>query len=261
MFHRGDSINPAEKHEMKGNVKVILRDREGRIVQSREVKNLIVSSGKRLIADLFRGEESQPATHIAVGTGRSVPGSTDVTLEEELPPRCPFDKNFLSDETSAYLVLKDAAKKDVLKVTSRLGGEKGNTISVEMSRAPAETFDLIVHGETDVEFIQEEYKDISMDAGDKNFVENVVDKESQLIHAKRLVNSVPENMERTNLANGVDTMVTLGVTFDYGECNGPITEAGIFNAEREGTMYNRVVFPEINKTDKLTLSLIWKISF
>jgi len=246
---------------MKGNVTVILRDRDGRIVQSREVQNLIVSSGKRFIADLFRGEESQPVTHIGVGTGRSIPGFADMTLMEELSPRCPFDKNFLSDEIGAYLVLKDAAKKDVLKLISRMGGERGNTISVETNRTSTERFSLIVHGETDVEFIQEEFKDISMDAGDRKFVENIVNDGSQLVQAKRIVNSVPMKMGRTNLVNGADTVVTLGATFDYGDCNGPITEAGIFNAEREGTMYNRVVFPEINKTEKLTLSLIWKISF
>ncbi len=246
---------------MKGKVTVILRDRDGKIVQSEKVKNLIVSSGKMLIANLFRGEESQPVSHMAVGTGRVNPSSGDVAIQEEMSPRCPFDKNFLSPEKSAYLALKDAAKKDVLILTSRICGERGNFISVEVKKRSSDNFSLYVYGETDEEFVEEEFKELSMNPKEKRHVEKVVNIESQLVSAKSIVNSTPTNLSRTSLEEGQDAIVTLGATFGYDECNGPISEAGIFNASREGTMYNRVVFPEINKTDKLTLSLIWKISF
>jgi len=246
---------------MKGKVTVLLRDREGKVVRSEKVKNLIVSSGKMFIANLFRGEESQPVSHMAVGTGKSNPGSGDVTLQEELPPRSPFDKNLLTPEMSAYLVLKDAAKKDVLKLTSKICGEKGNYISVELKKSSSDNFSIYVYGETDEEFVEEEFKDLSMNPKNKRNAEKVINVESQLIAVKSIVNSTPANLSRTSFEQGQDAIVTLGATFAYEECNGPITEAGIFNASREGTMYNRVVFPEINKTDKLTLSLIWKISF
>lgn len=42
-----------------------------------------------------------------------------------------------------------------------------------------------------------------------------------------------------------------------------LKEAGLFNAaaEKEGTMYNRVVFPGISKTKDFKLTLIWEIIF
>lgn len=258
---RGDIISPTDKHEMKGKVTVILRDRDGKIVRTEKVKNLIVSSGKMFIANLFRGQESQAVSHMAVGTGRSKPGSGDVALEEEISPRSAFDKNFLSPEKSAFLPLRDAAKKDVLKLISRICGERGNFISVEVKKSSSDNFSLYVYGETDEEFVEEEFKDLSMNPKDKRNAEKVINIESQLLGAKSIVNSTPVNMIRSSLEQGQDAIVTLGATFGYEECNGPISEAGIFNSSREGTMYNRVVFPEINKTDKLTLSLIWKISF
>ena len=182
-------ISPTEKHDMKGKVTVILRDKEGRIVRSEEVKNLIVSSGKMFIANLFRGEESQPVTHMAVGTGKSKPSSGDIALQEEMSPRCPFDKNFLSEEKSAILVLKDGAKKDVLKLSSKICGEKGNFISLEVKKSGSDNFSLYIYGETDEEFIEEEFKDLSMDPKNKRHAEKVVNIESQLIDAKCIVNS------------------------------------------------------------------------
>jgi hypothetical protein len=40
-----------------------------------------------------------------------------------------------------------------------------------------------------------------------------------------------------------------------------LTEAGLFNADKEGVMYNRVVFPSISKTTDFKLTLIWEIIF
>lgn len=257
----GVTIHPVENNKMRGNVTILLKDRNGKVIERHNVKNLIVSSGKRFIANLFRGEENQPVTHMAVGTGSTIPSSADTGLEEELPTRRPFDQNLLTEESGAYLVLVDIAKKDVLKIASKLCGEKGNFTSIEVKSSGVDRFSLCISGETDEDFLEEEFPDLSIDAKDKRYVEKIVNNESQLVVAKRIVRSVPVNKPRISLDNGRDAVVTLGATFGYEDCNGPITEAGIFNAESEGTMYNRVVFSEINKTDKLTLSLIWKVSF
>jgi len=254
-------INKREKQHMKGNVAIILKDRKGNIIEKHETKNLIVSGGKQYIAELFRGEETKPMSHMAVGTGKTTPTSVDNGLENELSPRRGFDKNFLKNEQDAYLVLKDAAKKDVLKITSKLSGEQGNFTSVEVKKTGEKKFSLFIYGESDEGFIEEEYKDLTMNTKKKNYVENIINEGSHLISAKRIMGSIPVNSARTSLDGGQDTTLTLGATFGYEDCNGPITEGGIFNAEQQGVMYNRVVFPKINKTDKLTLSLIWKISF
>ena len=55
--------------------------------------------------------------------------------------------------------------------------------------------------------------------------------------------------------------VTITADLDFGEANGALTEAGLFNAAAAGVMYNRVVFPPINKTADFKLTLIWEIIF
>ena len=57
--------------------------------------------------------------------------------------------------------------------------------------------------------------------------------------------------------------VTLQTVFDFAEANGaePLREAGIFTAAANGTMYNRVVFDPVTKTDTFKLTLIWDIVF
>lgn len=44
------------------------------------------------------------------------------------------------------------------------------------------------------------------------------------------------------------------------EGNGELREAGLFT-DKDEVMYNRVVFPPINKTEQFTLKLIWEIMF
>jgi hypothetical protein len=55
--------------------------------------------------------------------------------------------------------------------------------------------------------------------------------------------------------------VTITAELDFSEANGALTEAGLFNAESDGVMYNRVVFPPINKTTDFKLTLIWEVLF
>ena len=50
---------------------------------------------------------------------------------------------------------------------------------------------------------------------------------------------------------------------DFGDANGtaPLREAGIFTAETNGVMYNRVVFDPVTKTNAFKLTLLWDIVF
>lgn len=63
------------------------------------------------------------------------------------------------------------------------------------------------------------------------------------------------------VVNGTNIKVTLSTELDFGEANGALTEAGLFNAPTGGVLYNRVVFPPINKTTDFKLALIWEIVF
>lgn len=55
----------------------------------------------------------------------------------------------------------------------------------------------------------------------------------------------------------------LTAIFDFNDANGaePLQEAGIFTAENDGVMYNRVVFEPVTKTNAFKLTLLWDIVF
>lgn len=57
--------------------------------------------------------------------------------------------------------------------------------------------------------------------------------------------------------------VIVSTELDFAEGNGALTEAAMFNSKDPGAsvMYNRVVFPPVNKTVDFKLTLVWEILF
>ncbi|MEM6263407.1 MAG: hypothetical protein AAGI38_12920 [Bacteroidota bacterium] len=55
--------------------------------------------------------------------------------------------------------------------------------------------------------------------------------------------------------------VRLTAELDFNEGNGNLTEAGLFNDATAGVMYNRVVFPSVQKTTDFRLTFVWEILF
>jgi len=257
-------IPNAERNSIKGSVEIILRDSDGKIVKKHKCNNLITSSGKVLLANIFRGMEKQGVSHIGVGMNATKPIPADSELGEELPPRKPFDQNLIQEETNASLILKNNKGKDVLKITSKFSGDRGNNTKIEVKfrtarRVKDQKVDLIISN--DDENINETFENLKMDPESDDYLIAKINDESELVSASVIEESLPENLDPTFLSGGSDITVTLSSTFGYDDANGNLNEAGIFNSDNGGVMYNRVVFPEITKTDKLTLSLIWKISF
>jgi hypothetical protein len=253
-----------ERNTLKGSVEIILRDKHGKIVKKHQCHNLITSSGKVLLANIFRGMEKQGVTHIGVGTNATRPSPGDSELGEELPPRKNFDQNLIQEETNASIILKDKKDKDVIKLTSKLSGERGNNTTVEVKfisarRVKDQKVDILISN--DDENINEAFDGLDMDPESDRYLIAKLNEESDLISAAVIEENLPVALHSTSLTGGSDITVTLSSTFGYDDANGNLNEAGIFNSDNGGVMYNRVVFPEISKTDKLTLSLIWKISF
>jgi hypothetical protein len=257
-------MHQREHNTIRGEVDIILRDRAGKTVKKMTHHNLITSSGKMLLANIFRGTEKQGVSHIGVGSGGTKPSPADDGLENEILPRKEFDQNIIQEENNAFLILKDNKNKDVIKLTSKLSGEGGNNTSVEVKfitarRKKDQKVNIyVVNTEEDLE---ESFEDLSIDPEGKHYLIEDINENSQLISASIIEERLPDELEKTALSGGSDIIVTLSSTFGYDDANGKLTEAGIFNSDNQGVMYNRVVFPEISKTDKFTLSLIWKISF
>lgn len=77
---------------------------------------------------------------------------------------------------------------------------------------------------------------------------------------RKAINPIdPSQHVTTTGADKRKVMIT--AELDFAEANDALTEAGLFNAASGGVMYNRVVFPPINKTPDFKLTLIWEIIF
>src|SRR5262249_48399084 len=56
--------------------------------------------------------------------------------------------------------------------------------------------------------------------------------------------------------------VTVTAELDFAQGNGNLAEAGLFNAAKDGVMYNRIVFSgPIQKTNDFKLTFIWELTF
>ena len=84
-------------YKLKGEVTLTVKDRDGRIKETRHVTNKIVMTGCNMIASALSGEiaRNEPTkidipTHLACGNGMGLPTVNDKTLEYEYA-RVPFD--------------------------------------------------------------------------------------------------------------------------------------------------------------------------
>lgn len=58
----------------------------------------------------------------------------------------------------------------------------------------------------------------------------------------------------------VGNVTTYEATFGQGHGTGAITEAAIFNAAADGTMYNRTTFPVVNKQADDSMAITWAVT-
>ena len=124
-------IPQIEQNSLRGSVDIILRDANGKIVKRHQCKNLITSSGKVLLANIFRGMEKQGVTHIGVGTNTTRPSPVDDSLGEELLPRKAFDQNLIQEEANASLILNDKKGAPFVKLYKK--ELKGVDIKISLS--------------------------------------------------------------------------------------------------------------------------------
>ena len=91
--------------DMTGRLTVQAHDRDGRLVMVRTQGNRIVSSGRRLVADLFAGQSSgqprTPVSMIAVGSGDRPAADTDTALVAQRGAPTPLTSVSVAETTDA----------------------------------------------------------------------------------------------------------------------------------------------------------------
>lgn len=75
-------MNSNEKLSIKGNLNIVLTDAQGNIKDSRQVGNLVVTSGVTYILSRMRGATYGLMSHMAVGSGTAAAsaGQTSINL-------------------------------------------------------------------------------------------------------------------------------------------------------------------------------------
>lgn len=73
-----------ENIEVTGKILAVLYDENGVEKSRQEVKNLVVTSGRNLIASRLAGNASSAITHMAVGSGSTAPAAGQTALVTEL---------------------------------------------------------------------------------------------------------------------------------------------------------------------------------
>lgn len=79
-----------ESISVSGEVSIILTDKDGNIKETRDIPNLVVTTGKNHIASRIAGiftGEGAPISHLGFGTSTAVPALTDTALTAQLGNR------------------------------------------------------------------------------------------------------------------------------------------------------------------------------
>lgn len=94
-------INEALK--LRGDLGIVLRDKDGNIKEQRTEKNLVVSAGLNFICDRMEGTSEAVMSHMAVGSGTTAAAAGDTDLESILGSREALDSTTVSDNTITYV--------------------------------------------------------------------------------------------------------------------------------------------------------------
>ena len=87
--------------KLRGDVALVLRDKDGNVKDKRNIKNLIVDSGLNFICDRMKNDETA-MTHMALGSGSTAAAAGDTSLGSQLGSREALDSDTVSANTITY---------------------------------------------------------------------------------------------------------------------------------------------------------------
>lgn len=93
--------------KLRGDVALVLRDKDGNVKSEQKVKNLIVDTGLNFICDRMKDDETA-MTHMALGSGTTAPAAGNTSLESQLGSREALDSSTVSNNTITYVASFEA---------------------------------------------------------------------------------------------------------------------------------------------------------
>jgi hypothetical protein len=87
--------------KLRGDVALVLRDKNGNVKEERKINNLIVNTGLNFICDRMKNDETA-MSHMALGSGSTAAAAGDTTLGSQLGSREALDSDTVSSNTITY---------------------------------------------------------------------------------------------------------------------------------------------------------------
>jgi|TARA_R110000744_G_scaffold258635_1_gene373908 hypothetical protein len=92
-----------ETVKLKGDLVITVLDKDGKVKERREEKNLIVSAGLTFICSRMANATAGVMSHMAVGSGTTTPAASNTDLGTVLGAREPLDSTTASSNTVTYV--------------------------------------------------------------------------------------------------------------------------------------------------------------
>jgi len=92
-----------EDLKLRGDVAIVLKDKDGNVKDSREIHNLVVSSGLEFICSRMAGTSAGVMSHMALGSGTTAAAAGQTDLVSILGSREALDSTSASSNTITYV--------------------------------------------------------------------------------------------------------------------------------------------------------------
>ena len=89
--------------KLRGDVAIVLKDKDGNVKDSREIHNLVVSTGLEYICSRMAGTSAGVMSHMAVGSGTTAASAGQTALVSALGSREALDSTSASSNTITYV--------------------------------------------------------------------------------------------------------------------------------------------------------------
>ena len=89
--------------KLRGDVAIVLKDKNGNVKESREIKNLVVTAGLTFICSRMAGTSAGVMSHMALGSGTTAAAAGQTDLVSILGSREALDSSTASANTIAYV--------------------------------------------------------------------------------------------------------------------------------------------------------------
>jgi hypothetical protein len=93
--------------KLRGDVALVLRDKDGNVKDERLIENLIVNTGLNFICDRMKNDETA-MTHMALGSGSTAAAAGDTTLGSQLGSREDLDSSTVTNNQIVYVASFEA---------------------------------------------------------------------------------------------------------------------------------------------------------